>query len=62
MESRDWRGVNECASTNSHQFNSYAERLDVVHGDGVAEKVEQSILKHATVAVAIVELVSLIAI
>lgn len=31
---------------------TYAERLEVVHADGVTEQVEESILEHATVAVA----------
>jgi hypothetical protein len=31
---------------------TYTELLQVVHGQGVAEKVEQSILEHAAVAVA----------
>jgi hypothetical protein len=30
---------------------TYTEALDVVHGDLVAEEVEQSILQHAAVAV-----------
>lgn len=35
-----------------HGDKAYSELLQVVHGDGVAEKVEQSILEHATVTVA----------
>lgn len=31
---------------------TYAEGLDVVHGDIVAEEVEEGILKHAAVTVA----------
>lgn len=31
---------------------TYAEGLDVVHGDGIAEEVEEGILEHAAVAVA----------
>ena len=32
---------------------AYTERLEVIHGDAVSEKVEESILEHAAVAVAI---------
>lgn len=30
---------------------TYAEFLDVIHGESIAEKVEESILKHASVTV-----------
>jgi hypothetical protein len=32
---------------------TYTEALQVVHGEGVAEEVQQSILQHAAVAVAV---------
>ena len=32
---------------------TYTEVLEVVNADGIAEKVEQSILEHASVAVAV---------
>lgn len=37
----------------SSSVSTYSESLDVIHGDGVAEQVEEGILKHAAVAVAI---------
>lgn len=34
------------------EAETYSERLEVIHGDLVAEKVKESILEHAAVAVA----------
>lgn len=42
----------QLADDDRGKLSTYAESLDVVHGDGVAEQVEKSILKHASVAVA----------
>jgi hypothetical protein len=32
-------------------IETYSERLQVVHGNGIVEEVEQSILKHTSVTV-----------
>lgn len=45
ISTRDFLGVDNVGQT-------YTEVLQVVHGEGVAEKVQQSILEHAAVAVA----------
>ena len=33
------------------RYQTYSEVLDVIHGDGIAEEVEESILEHAAMAV-----------
>ena len=46
------RGEGAKGFERQNEEQTYAEGLDVVHGELVAEEVEESILEHAAVAVA----------